>query len=146
MFTYSFFCYCTSTEDASYHSQFGKRAWIPIFRLQAKILSSFQTKCFKCSYLKKYTLLNPFFGKYLEPRKKLTRFAWSKPLQKCWTVVIFGHLSWFLWTKTIISIFYFKDYYSRNKVEKIICWQITLGATSLTINPSPSKKKKNHQN
>ena len=111
-----------------------------------KILPSFQTKHFKYLYSNKYTLLNLIFDKYLEPRKKLTRFAWSKPLQKCWTVVIFGHLSWFLWTKTIISIFYFKDYYSRNKVEKIICWQITLGATSLTINPSPSKKRKNHQN
>ena len=50
-----------------------------------RILPSFQTKHFKYLYSNKYTLLNLIFGKYLEPRKKLTRFAWSKPLQKCWT-------------------------------------------------------------
>ena len=117
--TDSFFCHCTSTEG-TYHRQI--------------------VKCAR--YSEKYTLMNLIFYKYLEPRKKLTRFAWSKPLQKCWTVVIFGHLSWFLWTKTIISIFYFKDYYSRNKVEKIICWQITLDVTSLTIREKRREEKK----
>ena len=52
--------------------------------LQAKILSSLQTKRFKRSYSKIYTLLNPIFGKYLEPRKELTRFARSKPMQTCY--------------------------------------------------------------
>ena len=33
------------------------------------------------------------FGKYLDPRKELTRFAWSKPLQKCWTGINFGNSS-----------------------------------------------------
>ena len=55
--------------------------------------SSFQTKSFMCLYLKKYILLNLIFGKYLELRKELTRFGWSKPLQKCWTGVTFGNLS-----------------------------------------------------
>ena len=54
----------------------------------------FQTKHFKCLYLNKYTLRNLIFGKYLEERKEITRFGWSKkPLQKCWTGVTFGHLS-----------------------------------------------------
>ena len=33
------------------------------------------------------------FGKYSESRKEFTRFEWSKPLQKLWTAVKFGHLS-----------------------------------------------------
>ena len=48
---------------------------------------------YKCLYSKKYTFLNLSLGKYLELRKELTRFAWSKPLGKCWTGVTFGHLS-----------------------------------------------------
>ena len=84
---------------------FGKCARVPIFRLLAKLLSSFQTKRFKCSYSEKYTSLNLSFGKYLKPRKELKRFAWSKLLQKYWTGITFGHLSWFLWTKT--SIFFY---------------------------------------
>ena len=35
-------------------------------------------------------LVNQISGKYLEPRKELTRFAWSEPLQKCWTGVTIG--------------------------------------------------------
>ena len=27
--------------------------------------------------------INTHFGKYLEPRKELQRFAWSEPLPKC---------------------------------------------------------------
>ena len=43
----------------------------------------------KSSYLKKYTLLNlnlfyRIFGKYKEPRKEITRFAWSKATEKQW--------------------------------------------------------------
>ena len=91
MLTDSFFCHSTSTEG-TYHHQFGKCVRFPIFRLQAKILSSFQTKRFQCPFEKihstEYNL-----GKYLETRKELTRYAWSKPLQKCWTGVTFGHLS-----------------------------------------------------
>ena len=60
-------------------------------------------------------IFNLMIGKYLEPRKELTWFAWSKHLQKYWTGVTFGYLSWFSWTKTIISSFYFKNYL-RNKI------------------------------
>ena len=36
---------------------------------------------------------------------------------ECWTGVTIGNLSWFLWTKTIVSFFFhFKDYYLRNKI------------------------------
>ena len=44
------------------------------------------------SIRKKCALLNLIFGKYLKPRKQLAKFAWSKPLRKCWTGVIFDHL------------------------------------------------------
>ena len=64
------FCHCMCTEG-TYQGQFGKHARFPIFHLLAKIVSSFQTKCLKCSYSKKYTLLNLIFGKYLEPWKEL---------------------------------------------------------------------------
>ena len=80
----------------------------PIFRFQTKLLSSFQTKCFKCSH-KKIHVTESNWGKYLEPRKELTRFAWSKPLQKSSTSVTFNHSWWFSWTKTIISFFFYYD-------------------------------------
>ena len=38
-------------------------------------------------------LLNLIFGKNLNHGKKLTIFAWSKPLQKCSAGETFGHLS-----------------------------------------------------
>ena len=53
----------------------------------------FSSKCFKCSYAENYALLNVIFGKHLVPRKELTRFAWSKPLQKYWAGITFGYLS-----------------------------------------------------
>ena len=104
VFTDSFFCHCTSTEG-TYHRQFEKCVRFPIFRFQTKLLSSFQTKCFKCSH-KKIHVTESNWGKYLEPRKEITRFAWSKPLQKSSTSVTFDHSRWFSWTKTIISFFF----------------------------------------
>ena len=59
------------------------------------------------------------FGKII--RKELTRFAWSKPLQKIWTGLNFDNSSWFSWTKTIIFFYCFKDCYLniiRNEIAK----------------------------
>ena len=86
MLTHSFFCHFTSFSLKN----------VPDSQSSAyrrKYYHLFKQKRFRCSYSNKYTLLNLIFGKYLEKRKELTRFAWSKPLQKCWTGAIFGHLS-----------------------------------------------------
>ena len=83
-----------------YHRQLGKHAQFPILRLFAKI-SSFQIKRFKFSCSNKYILLNlheTIFGKYLLKRKRFTRFAWLKPLQK--------HLAIFI---DLLSLTFFKD-------------------------------------
>ena len=56
MLTYSFFCYCKSTEG-TYHRQFGKYARSSMFRSWAKILLFSSSKTFQCSYLKIYIYL-----------------------------------------------------------------------------------------
>ena len=63
---------------------------------------------------------HPFiiFGNFFEPLKNITRFAFSKSLQKywTWTDVIFGHLFTIFWDiKTSYLSFYFKDYYTRKR-------------------------------
>ena len=58
------------------------------------------------------------FGNFFEPMKKITRFAFSKSLQKywTWTDAIFGHLFTIFWDlKTSYLLFYFKDYYTRKR-------------------------------
>ena len=68
----------------------------PISNLQliGKNIIIFLKQNFSSGHIRKNThqALNLIFGKYLEPRKELARFARSKPLQKCWTGVTFGHL------------------------------------------------------
>ena len=76
----------------------GKLCHISNLPLIGENFLSFQTKRFQWSYSKKYISLNLMFRKYLEPWKELTGFAWSKPLQRCWNGVTFGHLSCFLLT------------------------------------------------
>ena len=53
MVTHWFFCHRTSTEG-TYHRRFGKCARFLIVRLQRKLLSSFQTKRFKCFKTRQY--------------------------------------------------------------------------------------------
>ena len=89
---YSLYGYWTSTES-KYYPPVRKMCPIPNPPLTGEHIIIFSNKTFYVPIFRKYTLLNLIlsnFGKYLEPRKECTRFAWSKPVQKCWTGVIFG--------------------------------------------------------
>ena len=66
MLTDLFLCHCTSTEGTGSQSSAYKRKHYHLFK--QKVLSA---------HICKNTLY----------------FAWSKPLQKCWTGETFGHLS-----------------------------------------------------
>ena len=56
------------------------------------------------------------FGNHMEPQKEIAKICVVKTTAKYLTVTILGHLITILWTKVIISCFYFKDYYIRNKI------------------------------
>ena len=114
-----------SSTEGAYHRLFGKCAQYPKFHLWAKIFENIHIT--KSNII--YFLVNIWRHK-----KNLQD---TLTLQKWWTGVIFGHLSWFSWTKTIIYFFFI----SKNK---IICWRITLAATILTTNSHPSTKRKIH--
>ena len=115
--TYSFFCYCTSTEG-TYHRQFGKCARFSMFRSWAKILLFLSNKTFQMLILKNIHITKSYIIKFFiniwNHGKNLQDLSGQNPLLKWWIAVTFGHLSWFSWTKTTISFFYFKDYYKRN--------------------------------
>ena len=77
-----------------YRSHFGKCAWFPISRISTKILLYIQIKHLKYSYLRNthyLILFNHIFSENLIRGKKITGFAWSKPLQICLTGVVFDH-------------------------------------------------------
>ena len=109
MLVYSFFCCCTSTVLRHLSAPVWKMCPIPDFPLMGENIIIFSNRTFRVFILNKnihyWNLSNYIFGKYLEVRKEFTRFVWSKPLQKYWTVVTFVRSSWFSWTKTIISLF-----------------------------------------
>lgn len=87
-----FFFYITYTERIHY-CQCKKCAQISFFNLIDKNMI-YSNRTFKVLlFEKKYTLLNLFssvFGKF--NGHKLQDFAWSRPLQKCWTGLPFGHV------------------------------------------------------
>ena len=60
---------------------------IPNLPLIGQNISIFSNKTFLVLILEKIHITESNFGKYLEPQKELTRFAGSKPLQKCRTGV-----------------------------------------------------------
>ena len=76
----------TSTE-VTYHRHFRKCAIFPTFRIQTKISPSFETKRFKCAYSKKFTLLNLFLAKYLEPGKEFIQTSGTQQPQFCKTLI-----------------------------------------------------------
>ena len=80
----SFFCQCEYTEGT--YAIIASSENVPDSQSCAyrrKYYHLFTQKVLNAHIRKKYTLLNIIFVKYLEPWKELTRFAWSKPLQKC---------------------------------------------------------------
>ena len=101
--------------------QFGKMWMFPnlhIYIGKNIIIYSNKTFLLKCSHSKKpklfyLTLFNQIFGKYLEQRKEITRFAWSKSLLKYKTLTIYqifyGH------ELPSLSYFNFATYYSDMK-------------------------------
>ena len=109
---------------------------IPDISLMGENIIIFSNKIFQVLIFEKiaHYWTSFFLVKYLignmEITYRPTRFVYvvNTPA-KCWTGVTFGYLSWFPWSKTIIS----KDYYIRNhKVlryimlkTKSICWRIT---------------------
>ena len=68
---------------------------------------------FTFSYSKKYTLLNLIFGKYLEPQKELTRFAWSKPCKNVGLVYPLAIFHDFHGLKLSYLFFYFQRLLSK---------------------------------
>ena len=64
MLTYSFFCYCTSTEG-TFHRQFGKCARFSMFCLWAKIFLKFSNKSFQVLIFEKILITESYIIKLL---------------------------------------------------------------------------------
>ena len=64
MLTYSFFCYCTSTEG-TYHRQIGKCARFSMFRSWAKILLFLSNKMFQVLIFENIHITKCYIIKFL---------------------------------------------------------------------------------
>ena len=108
------------SED-TYHRQFVKFARLSMFRSWTKIWLCLSNKTFQVLIFQNIQITKSYIIEFLvniwNHGKNLQDLSSQHiPLLKWWTAVTFGHLSWFSWTKTTISFFYFKDYYTWNKI------------------------------
>ena len=87
---------------------------IPNIPLIGENIIIFSNNTLQVLIFEKYTLLNLIDDENLNHGKNLPDWCDQNHCKNIGET--FGHLLWFPWTKTVISFFYFKDYFLRKNM------------------------------